>query len=105
MTLKADLRHFLDEKGNQVDLTEQAKTIFRFLITIISSASKNIKQPLTHVDLKCNTRAEGLSCKGSIEAAFTEMGLLEWHCDSCEACGTISNWQGSFWDKQIRTIH
>ncbi len=105
MTLKVDLRHFLDEEGNALALTEQANTVFKFLIKIVSSVSQNIEQPLIDVDLKCNTRADELSCQGSIEATSIEIGMIEWHCDTCEASGTISNWQGSKWDKQKRTIH
>lgn len=105
MALKVDLRHFLDEEGNVLELTEQAKTVFKFLTKIVLSVSENIEQPLIDVDLKCNTRADGLSCRGSIEATCIEIGMIEWHCDICEASGTISNWQGSLWDKQERTIH
>ncbi len=105
MALKADLKHFLDEEGNVLELTEQAKTVFKFLTKIVSSVSENIEQPLVDVDLKCNTRADGLSCGGGIEATCIEIGMIEWHCDTCEASGTISNWLGSMWDKQERTIH
>ena len=31
--------------------------------------------------------------------------LIEWRCDTCDAAGTISNWQGSMWDKKTPTIH
>ncbi|WP_114325927.1 hypothetical protein [Candidatus Colwellia aromaticivorans] len=105
MALKADLRHFLDEEGNVLELTEQAKTVFKFLTKIVSSVSENIEQPLIDVDLKCNSRADELSCVGSVEATCISIGMIEWHCDTCEASGTISNWQGSMWDKQERTIH
>ncbi|OUS26238.1 hypothetical protein A9Q98_11000 [Thalassotalea sp. 42_200_T64] len=105
MALKANLRHFLDEEGNVLELTEQAKTVFKFLSKIVSSVSENIEQPLIDVDLKCNTRADELTCGGSIEARCIAFGIIEWHCDSCEASGTISNWQNSMWDKQERTIH
>ncbi len=105
MALKADLRHFLDEEGHVLELTDQAETIFKFLIKIVSSVSKNIEMPLINVDLKCTTRADELSCEGSIEARCIAIGMIEWHCDTCEASGTISNWQGSLWDKQEHTIH
>ena len=105
MTLKADLSKFLDDKGNVLNLTEQAKTVFKFLTTIVSSVSGNIDQPLIDVDLKCNTRADALSCEGSIEASCSRSNMIEWHCDTCEAAGTISNWQGSLWDNQERTLH
>lgn len=105
MSLKVDLRHFFDNKGNVLELTEQAKTVFKFLTKIVSSVSKSIDQPLIDVDLKCNTRADELSCSGSIEARCIAIGMIEWHCDTCEASGTISYWQGSVWDKQERTIH
>lgn len=105
MALKVDLRHFLDEVGNELELTEQAKMVFKFLTNIISSVSENIEQPLIEVDLNCNSRADELSCRGEIEATSIVVNMIEWHCDTCEASGTISNWQGSIWDKQERIIH
>ena len=105
MTLKANLKIFLDEKGNELELTEQAKTIFKFLTTIVSSVSENINQPLIDVDLNCNSRADELSCDGGIKATCIAIGMIEWHCDTCEASGTVTNWQGSLWDMQERTIH
>jgi hypothetical protein len=105
MALKANLKHFLNEKGNVLELTDQAHTIFKFLIKIVSTVSENIKQPKLDIDLQCNSRADGLFCEGSIEATCIAVDLIEWHCDTCEASGTISNWQGSMWDLQKRTIH
>jgi hypothetical protein len=105
MVLKVDLKQFLDEEGNELALTEQAKTVFKFLTTIVISVTKNIEKPLVNVDLKCNTRADALSCEGEIDARCITIGMIEWYCDSCEAAGTIYNWQGSMWDQQERTIH
>ncbi|ALO33497.1 hypothetical protein CMT41_01260 [Colwellia sp. MT41] len=105
MALKANLRDFLDEEGNVLELTEQAKTVFKFLTKIVSSISENIEQPLIDVDLQCNSRADELFCLGGIAATGIALGLIEWHCDTCEASGTISHWQGSLWDRQERTIH
>jgi len=105
MKLKVDLRQFLDEQGNVVELTEQAQAVFKFLIKIVSSVSVSIDQPDINVDLNCNTRADDLSCEGSITANGSAVDMIEWHCDCCEASGTISNWQGSIWDKQKRIIH
>ena len=105
MVLKADVRHFLDEEGNVLELTEQAKTVFKFISKIVLSVSQNIEQTLIDVDLKCNTRGVELSCEGGIEAMHIGLGMIEWHCDTCAAFGTVSNWQGSTWDKQKRTIH
>lgn len=105
MTLKVDLTQFLDERGNVLELTEQAKKVFTFLTIIVSSVSANIEQSFVHVDLRCNTRAEGLSCEGYIEAENIEFGIIEWRCDACEASGKISNWRGSSWDKKKHTIH
>lgn len=120
MALKVDFKHFLDEEGNRLELTEQANTVFKFVCKIVSSVSQesvsqdsvsNIIEPASiDVELKCNTRAEVLSCGGHIQAscrsdATSSMGIIEWHCDTCDAAGTISNWQGSLWDKQKRIIH
>ena len=105
MALKADLKQFLDEKGNELELTEQAKTVFKFLTKIVLSVSENIEKPRIDVDLRCNTRASALTCEGDISATCITIGMIEWHCDTCEAAGTISNWQGSMWDLQAQTIH
>ena len=105
MALDVDLRHFLDDKGHVVDLTDQAKNIFKFLTKIVRSVSENIQQPLVTVELKCNSRADELSCEGAITATGSAIGTINWRCDTCEATGTISHWQGSLWDKQARTIH
>jgi large-conductance mechanosensitive channel len=105
MPLAADFRHFIDEAGNVLELTDQAKVVFVFLSKIVLALSENIEQPLVHVNLKCNTRAKQLSCTGQIQAKSITLGLIEWHCDTCQACGTITHWQGSRWDKQQRVIH
>jgi len=105
MGLKVDFKQFLDEKGEVLALTKQAKRVFKFLTKIVLSVSENIEQPLIEVDLNCNTRGTELSCEGSIEASCSSMNIIEWHCDTCEASGTISNWKGSLWDMQKRTIH
>jgi hypothetical protein len=105
MVLKVDLQQFLDDEGNELELTEQAKAVFQFLTKIVSSVSENVEQQLIYIDLKCNSRADELFCTGDIESTGTAINIIDWHCDTCEASGTISNWQGSMWDKQKRTIH
>ena len=105
MILKVDFKQFLDEKGDLLVLTEQATRVFTFLSKIVLSVSENIEQPFIEVDLNCNSRGTELSCDGSIEASCIALNKIEWHCDTCEASGTISNWQGSMWDIQQRTIH
>jgi hypothetical protein len=74
MALKVDLRLSLDEKGNETELTDQAQLVFKFLTKIVSSVTANIDQPLIEVDLKCDARAEELSCVGEIEARHISMG-------------------------------
>ena len=121
MALIVDLRDFLDEQGQVVELTEQADRVFTFLSQIVLAVTKrglnsvdnhtnsqmtNLNnQKCIEVDLSCNTRAPQLSCDGKIAATCNENMLIEWHCDTCEASGTISNWQTSLWDKQARTLH
>ncbi|ASP48960.1 hypothetical protein [Cognaticolwellia beringensis] len=105
MTLRTNFRHFLDEEGKVLALTEQAKIVFKFLSKIVLSVSENIEHPLIQLDVKCNTRATALTCEGSIEATCSAFDTIDWHCDSCEASGTISNWYGSQWDRQARILH
>ena len=60
MSLKVNLSHLFDEEANELELTEQEKSIFKFLTTIVASVSENINQSLIDVDLKCSTRADQL---------------------------------------------
>lgn len=105
MTLKVNLEQFLDEKGAVSELTDQAKKVFKFLTEIVLTVSTDTEQPVVFVDLKCNSRAVGLTCQGSIEASCINSRMIDWHCDSCEVSGTISNWQGSLWDRKKRIMH
>lgn len=105
MALTANLKHFLDEEGKVLDLTDQAYTVFKFLTEIVSSVSAHTEQSLIDVNLQCSRRADALACEGNIAAVYIVNGMIEWHCDTCEAAGTISNWQGSLWDKQKYTLH
>jgi hypothetical protein len=105
MALKVDFSIFLNEKGDVTNLTDQANTVFAFLSKIVSSVSADISKSIINVDLKCNTRSDALSCDGSIDGAFNQTGIIEWNCDTCEAIGEISYWQGSLWDKQKHMIH
>lgn len=105
MILKVDFNQFLDEKGEKIELTEQANTVFNFLRKIVLAVShesvcSNIEQPFIDIALKCNTRGNALSCVGNIEARYDshDSRIIEWQCDTCEATGTISNWSRSFWD-------
>ena len=78
MVLKVDLQQFLDDEGNELELTVQAKTVFQFLTKIVSSVSETIEQKLIYVDLKCNSRADELFCKGNIDATFTVIDIIDW---------------------------
>jgi uncharacterized membrane protein len=42
MVLKVDLQQFLDDEGNELELTDQAKTVFQFLTKIVSSVSETM---------------------------------------------------------------
>ena len=105
MALKVDFKQFLDENGSELPLTAQAETVFNFISKIVLAVTKQIEQPLIEVDLKCATRAENLNCEGSIEANYQAPNFINWQCDCCEANGSISNWQYTKWDKQLRVLH
>ncbi len=112
MALKVDFRRFLDEEGKVLTLTKQAKTVFEFLAKIVLSVSQqstgpNIEQLFIEIDLKCSSRADELYCIGNIEASYSSdnISIIEWHCNTCEAAGTVTNWQVSQWDKHKRTMH
>ena len=105
MPLKVDLRDFLNEEGEPLELTEQAKTVFNFVIHIVSAVSSTVGLDSKAIDLKCNSRSNQVLCTGSIEAVCNKSDPIEWHCDTCEASGSISHWQASLWDNQARTLH
>jgi len=110
MALKVDLRIFLDEQGNVLELTEQAQTVFNFLSKIVLSVSgkstaQHTEPKFIDIGLTCKSRSEELSCIGGIEGVCLSTSIIKWQCDTCKAAGSISHWQGSLWDKQKRTIH
>jgi len=76
MILKVDFKQFLDEKGDLLALTKQAKRVFKFLAKIVLSVSKNIEQPLIEVDLDCNTRGTELSCEGALKHLVSQLTKL-----------------------------
>jgi len=105
MALKVDLKQFLDANGNEIALTDQAKAVFNFITYIVFSVTQHIEQLNVEVDLKCSTRAKTIDCEGNIKASCIAPNMINWHCDCCEANGSISNWQYSKWDQQVRTLH
>lgn len=105
MALITDFSVFFDEQGNVVELTEQAKPIFKFIKEIVATVSADINAGLINTDLKCNSRAKGVSCEGHIDATHTDIGFIRWQCDTCEASGKISHWQGNMFDNQKRVLH
>ncbi len=105
MSLTTDFSVFFDDVGNLVELTEQAKPIFKFLKAIVETVSADIDKPIVNVDLKCSSRADGLLCEGYIDVSHIEHSFIEWHCDTCEASGRILNWQESIYNKKKHILH
>jgi len=56
MALKTDLQHFLDDKGQVVELTVQAKMIVNMMTKFVMMVCNSFKKPLANVDAKCRVR-------------------------------------------------
>ena len=106
MTMVTNIRHFLDENGEIPELPQEAKELLSFLGTIVEAASLDHDQPMTLVGEICHANTDGKKCRGEIEAWIdTESNSIGWECLECEEDGSISEWEGTVWDRRNYVRH
>lgn len=93
-----DATHYLDDKGDIAPERGPARKMADFLTSVIAHAS-DFDRPDTAPGpacFKCRKR-DGRH----VESWIADDGQIIWHCPACGTQGSISNWQGTFWDLSI----
>lgn len=106
MALITNIRHFLDAQGEVAELTSEAQELLSFLTDIVAAATRDYGSPITFADTQCRTLQNGKLCSGEIEVwVYDENNQIGWECLDCGEEGTISDWEGTFWDKRNFVYH
>ncbi len=86
-----DARHFLNDKGDIGPVRGPARKLAEFVTAVVAHES-NFDRPESPgpVCFKCR--------KSPVDTAMTEAQTIVWLCPRCAIDGSVSNWEGTFWD-------
>ncbi len=100
-----DITHYLDATGLLPStLTPEAKQFIDCFGNIIASVTMQPSET-DKTTVQCWGELQGDRCPGMIHAGISVNTLeIEWRCHRCHDQGTISNWQGTFWDVSNRPV-
>ena len=86
-----DARHFLNDKGDIGPERGPGRKMADFVTAVIAHES-NFDRPDSPgpVCFKCR--------KSPVDTVMAENEVIHWRCPRCSTEGTVSNWQGTFWD-------
>ncbi len=100
--LIADLRHYLDEDGSLPELPTPALDLAFHLGAIVAWVSRSPSEALELTNVRCRMRPKRRRCWGEILARLVpNTGTIEWTCQFCGDCGTITGWEGCLWDRSV----
>ncbi len=100
MTLVADIRHYVDERGRLASMPGPAMRVATFLCAIVSWTSRAGGVP-EHTNVWCRRMPGRRQCGGEVVAGYrNEAGEIAWECPECGDNGVIHGWQGSRWDRR-----
>ena len=100
MTLVADLRHYVDERGRLASMPGPAVRVAMFLCAIVSWTSRagGVRE---RTNVWCRRRPRRRRCGGEIVSEYgNESPDIVWQCPDCGDNGLIHGWQGSRWDRR-----
>ena len=86
-----DARHFLNGKGDIGPERGPGRKMADFVTAVIAHAS-DVDRPDTPGPVCFQCR------KSPVETAMADLGVILWHCPRCTTNGSVSHWQGTFWD-------
>lgn len=86
-----DARHFLNGKGDIGPERGPGRKMADFVTAVIAHES-NFDRPDSPgpVCIKCR--------KSPVDTVMADNDVIHWRCPRCSTEGTVSNWQGTFWD-------
>lgn len=106
MAIISDLRHFLDDDDGIPHLTPEAQELLSFLTVIVEAATLAFREPISSADVQCRTVINDEPCEGDIEVWVDhDSNVIGWECMECGEEGTISDWEGTPWDRRDFVVH
>jgi hypothetical protein len=106
MALISNLRHFLNEDDSVPDHNPEAQALLRFLTGIVEAATLAFREPISYADVQCRTVVNDEACDGDIEVWLDpDDNYLGWECLECGEEGSISDWEGTPWDRRDFVVH
>ena len=94
-----DFNHYLDESGDIVSESKQARSLAEYFAAIVLIGSYPEPEYPTEYIVKCGNRLKQESCHGEIFAfIIPDTDNIIWMCQECFDHGLIRNWRGSMWD-------
>ena len=101
--LIADMRHYLGENLEDIDLPAPAARLREYLGSIVEAVTSRPEEETNYVTSgKCRKRVRRKPCEGHIVACFDEEepGAIRWLCPLCCDGGYIRGWEGTVWDRR-----
>lgn len=106
MAIITNLRHFLDEDDEIPELPPEAQELFSFLTGIVEAATLAFRAPVTFANVQCRTVTDDTPCDGDIEVWMDhDDNYIGWECLECGEEGSISDWEGTPWDRRDFVVH
>ena len=86
-----DARHFINDKGDIGPERGSGRKMADFVTAVIAHES-DVDRPDAPgpVCLKCR--------KCPVDTVMSDTDAILWRCPRCSTEGSVSNWQGTFWD-------
>lgn len=100
--LIADMRHYLGQDLNFIELPAPAKKLRDYLGSIVAAVTlRNDWETDNETPISCHRRPGHKRCEGNIIAYFDEVepAAIKWFCPLCGDGGYIRGWEGTAWDK------
>ena len=95
-----DLRRFLNEDRNRVDMSNRARRLVDYFGSIVKKVTTRQGGALA-TGVRCRKRFRHKPCWGEIIAFIDEQDAISWSCPVCRDNGVISGWKGTIWDWSV----
>jgi hypothetical protein len=95
-----DLTHFLTKDGDIGPKSGAARKLAEYLTRIVVDAMTEPWEEPRSTRVRCRRRPRRRPCAGVIGTDINpDTNAIMWWCPVCGDKGTITNWQGSSWDR------
>ena len=97
-----DLTHVLTKEGAIAPKSGPARNLAEYLTKIVVDATTELWEESRNIPVRCRRRPRRKPCVGVIETDIDpDTAAIMWWCPVCRDNGTITNWQGSRWDRTL----